>query len=270
MFEGDPQLYIGTSSWSAKDWVGPFYPQGTRSEAFIEFYAGRFDTVEIDATFYRMPTQKNVAAWKSRTPDGFTFAVKTPRIITHDKVLLNAWEDMQFFLEVISGLEDRLGPILLQFPYFNKQAFAFPGPFVERLDGFLARLPKGQRFAVEVRNRAWVKDVHRICKAHGVALAWVEQAWMPKAAEWPKLTGGPSADFAYIRFLGDHKAMDEITETWDKLYVDRTAETDGWRSVVSELRAQQIEVFGYFNNHFAGFAPGSIELFRKAYRRQLS
>jgi uncharacterized protein YecE (DUF72 family) len=269
MFEGDSQLHIGTSSWSSKDWVGPFYPSSIKPEAFIEYYSGVYDTVEIDATFYRMPTQKNVSSWKSRTPPGFTFAVKTPQIITHDKVLVDAWDDMQFFLDVIFGLEDRLGPILLQFPYFNKQAFSAPGAFFERLESFLSRLPSDRRFAVEVRNKTWLKDVHRICKSHGIALAWVEQAWMPKAAEWQKLLCGTGSDFAYIRFLGDHKAIEEKTTTWDKVCVDRSPEIEAWVPVIGDLRALQIEVFGYFNNHFAGHAPASLEMFRKAYAHRL-
>ena len=93
MFAGDSNLHIGTSSWSSKDWVGPFYPTGTRPEHFIEYYATVYDAVEIDATFYRMPTVRNVDAWRRRTPSGFTFAVKTPRIITHEKCLIDAEDE---------------------------------------------------------------------------------------------------------------------------------------------------------------------------------
>ena len=266
MFAKDKGLRIGTSSWSSTDWVGPFYPEGTQPEAFIEYYSGRFDTVEIDATFYRMPSARNVAAWKSRTPEGFKFAVKTPRTITHEKVLLDAEDDMRLFLDIITKLDDRLGPILLQFPYFNKKAFETKTPFLERLDEFLQILPEQHRFAVEIRNRAWVRDVHTLCKSHKVALAWIEQAWMPSAVDWPKLTGGPSTDFAYLRFLGDHKGIEEMTTRWDRLVIDQTGTTRCWVDIIKDLRARAVEVNGYFNNHFAGFGPGSIALFEALYQ----
>lgn len=96
MFAGDSEMKIGTSSWSSKDWVGPFYPLGTRPERFIEYYASVYDAVEIDATFYRMPTLRNINAWRSRTPPEFVFAVKVPRIITHDKCLVDAGDDEAF------------------------------------------------------------------------------------------------------------------------------------------------------------------------------
>ncbi|MBN2525345.1 MAG: DUF72 domain-containing protein [Deltaproteobacteria bacterium] len=257
-------LRLGTSSWSTRDWIGPFYPEGTRSEAFIEYYATQFNTVEIDATFYRMPTQKNVDSWARRTPDGFQFTAKTPQLITHEKVLVDALDDMRFFLDAIGRLGDKLGAVLLQFPYFNKQAFASPTPFLERLDTFLGRLPKEIRYVVEVRNKWWVKKaLQTLLQQHQVALAWVEQAWMPNAPEWFPKTGGPSTDFAYIRFLGDHKAMDEITTTFDKTVVDRTDVLNEWVPVVKSLLDRDIQVYGFFNNHFAGHAPDSIRQFSK-------
>jgi uncharacterized protein YecE (DUF72 family) len=264
MFAGDPGLYIGTSSWSSTDWVGPFYPPGLKPEQFIEHYATVFDTVEVDATYYRPPTRANVDSWRRRTPEGFTFALKTPGHITHELALLDADDEMDAFLEVASGLGSRLGPVLLQFPYFNKKAFASAAPFLERLDRFLGRLPREVRFAVEIRNERWIKSpLVSICRQHGAALVWNEQTWMPAAADWPRLTGGPTADFAYIRWLGDRKAIEKLTQTWGDIVIDQKAATEAWVPVVSELRAAQIKVFGYFNNHFAGHAPASVEMFRR-------
>ena len=255
-------LHLGTSSWSTKDWIGPFYPEGTKPEVFIEYYATQFRCVEIDATFYRPPSQKNVDTWNRRTPEGFQFAAKTPRVITHEKILVDALDDMGYFLDTMSGLGKKLGPLLLQFPYFNKQAFAGPAPFLERLDDFLSQLPKDFRYVVEVRNKWWVKPpLQKLLQSHGVALAWVEQAWMPKAKEWFPKTGGPTADFAYVRFLGDHKAMDKITTTWDKTVVDRTDVLHDWAPVVKDLLERDIQVYGFFNNHFGGHAPDSLRQF---------
>lgn len=269
MFAGDEQLRIGTSSWSSKDWVGPFYPQGLAPARFVEHYATVYDTVEIDATFYRMPTPTNIAAWVSRTPDNFLFAVKTPRLITHEKILLDADDDMSHFLEVTAGLGNRLGPILLQFPYFNRQVFQGPKQFFDRLDSFLAKLPSEYRFAVETRNKNWLgAEFSELCRKHNVALAWTEQAWMPKASQWWKMSQGPTADFAYIRWLGDHREIEKITKTWGETVVDRESALSDWVEVVGTLRSHQVAVFGYFNNHFAGHAPASVELFRQLYEKR--
>ena len=270
MFEGDDGLRIGTSSWSERDWVGCFYPLKTPPAKYIQHYSGVFDTVECDATFYRMPTEKMISGWCERTPENFRFAAKVPRLITHEKVLDNAKDDLLLFVEIMQGLGDRLGPLLFQFPYFNRKAFSGPEPFFERLDHFLEDLPTGPRYVVELRNKAWVVPAaQEICSRHGVALAWVEQAWMPSAREWSKRLGGPSADFAYIRFLGDHKAIEQITDRWDQVVIDQRQVVARWVPVIRALREQGVEVFGFFNNHFAGHAPATIELFRELWCSEL-
>lgn len=264
MFEGDDGLRIGTSSWSERDWVGVFYPPRTPAPRFIEHYSTIYDTVEIDSTFYHAPAEGVVDRWAERTPDHFRFAAKTPRSITHEKVLDGALGEMRLFVETMQRLGPKLGPILLQFPYFNRRAFDGPEPFLERLDRFLGQLPPGPRYAVELRNKAWVIPLaQKVCRAHGVALAWVEQAWMPSADEWPRRLGGPSADFAYIRFLGDHKAIEEITDRWDRPVIDRRPVLERWLPVLRQLRADGVDVYGFFNNHFAGHAPATIDLFTR-------
>ena len=266
------RLRIGTSSWSSTDWVGPFYPPGTRPERFIEHYASVYDTVEIDATFYRPPTKAQVRLWRQRTPAGFQFAMKTPRVVTHEQVLVDAMPQMRAFVEVASELECRLGPILLQFPYFNRRAFACADEFFERLDRFLDGLPAGPRYAVEVRNRAWVgAQLNEICRTHRVALVWVEQAWMPAAAQWRPLTEGASTDFAYLRWLGDRKAIEKITRTWAKPVIDQDRVIEDWVEVIEQLMFETKTIYGFFNNHFAGHAPASVEqLKRRLAARSLS
>ncbi|MFN0058721.1 MAG: DUF72 domain-containing protein [Planctomycetota bacterium] len=268
MFELDDALRIGTSSWSERDWVGVFYPPGTPSNEFIRHYATVYDTVEIDATFYAIPALNSVSGWRRRTPDGFKFAAKVPRLITHDKLLVDAVGDMLVFIETMAGLGDRLGPLVLQFPYFNRQAFASATPFLARLEEFLGALPTQQRYAVEIRNPRWLgRDLQELCRRHRTAVVWTEQAWMPKAEEWWRLLGGPSTDFAYVRWLGDHKAIEQITTKWSQTVVDRTQVLEQWLPVIRALRAARVDVFGFFNNHFAGHAPASIELFRELWRR---
>ena len=117
-----PNLRLGTSSWSSQDWVGVFYPAGTASADFISEYAKHFDTVEVDSTFYRTPSAAMVRNWRARTPSGFLAAAKFPQVITHEKVLVDCANELSEFLKAMDLLGDKLGPLLLQFPYFNKQA----------------------------------------------------------------------------------------------------------------------------------------------------
>lgn len=116
----DSQLFLGTSSWTAEGWVGSFYPEGTKPADFLQYYARHFNCVEIDSTFYRIPTAKTVEQWRDRTPKGFVFAAKGPGLITHQKVLLGADDDLKAFLRVMDLLGEKLGPILWQFPYMNR------------------------------------------------------------------------------------------------------------------------------------------------------
>lgn len=263
MFEQDPGLRIGTSSWSEKSWQGVFYPQGIAPREFIRHYASIYDSVEIDATFYAIPARSTIDGWRERTPEGFQFAAKVPRVITHEKVLSEAQEDIEMFVERMQWLGDRLGPLLFQFPYFNKKAFSALEPFLERLDGFLATIPAGPRYVVEVRNRNWIgADLQQLLSSHNVALAWVDQAWMPDPEEWVNKLAPTSSNFGYFRFLGDHKQMDQLTEKWDQQVVDRKDRLARWIPVIRSFRTSGVDVFGYFNNHYAGHAPATLEDFR--------
>ena len=177
---------------------------------------------------------------------------------------------MKEFLETMAHLDDRLGPFLLQFPYFRKSVFPSKEPFLERLDGFLERLPGEFRYVVEVRNPYWLgPDLQQICRGRQVAIAWAAQSWMPPARVWQKRLGGMSTNFAYIRFLGDHKGIEKITKTWEKTVVDQTEELKAWIPILRGLRGQGINTFVFFNNHFSGHAPAAIETFRDLWREAL-
>lgn len=266
MFEGDSGLHIGTSSWSERDWVGVFYPPRTPSNEFIRHYASVYGIVEIDATFYAMPSEIHINAWRSRTPESFRFAAKVPKIVTHDKVLVGAEGDMRLFVETMQELGPRLAPLLLQFPYFNRSRFAAKEPFLDRLGRFLDRLPPGARYAVEIRNPDWIgPELQSVCAERKVAVAWTERARMPTPREWLDRLGGPSTDFVYIRWLGDHHGIEKITQEWSRTVVDRREDIEAWVPIIRELRVQGVDVFGFYNNHFAGHAPDSIELFRELY-----
>ncbi len=263
MAAADIRLRIGASSWSAPSWEGVFYPPGTPPSDYLPHYAARYDTVEIDATFYRIPDERMVDAWRDRTPQGFLFAAKFPRVITHEKLLEGCAEESLAFVRVMDRLGDKLGPLLLQFRYFRKAEFPDPNPFIDRLERFLPSLPRGRRYAVEVRNKTFVTarflDVLRL---NGAALALIDHPWFFGVDQIMKKAGALTTDFAYIRWLGDRKGIEAKTMSWDRLIVDRRRDLGRWIPAIRGILDGGTTVHGYFNNHYAGYAIGSIELFR--------
>jgi uncharacterized protein YecE (DUF72 family) len=261
-------LYLGTSSWSSDDWRGSVYPVDAKSSEYLTHYARKFTAVEIDMTFYRIPTRAMVEGWNHRTPSGFRFAAKIPQIITHEKVLRDCQTELEQFTDVMSLFGDKLGPLLFQFPYFSKRHFANAQAFLDRLEPALDQLPEGFRFAVEVRNRWWItRRLLDLLRDHRVALALTDHPWMPPIQELMRQHDVVTADFAYIRWLGDRQAMETITQTWDHLVVDRTQDTRAWAAVVRQLLARDLTVYGFYNNHYAGYSPGSIALFYDIWQR---
>jgi uncharacterized protein YecE (DUF72 family) len=267
---GPPQgvpLYLGTSSWSSDDWRGTVYPVDAKSSEYLAYYAQRFTAVEIDMTFYRIPTPAMVNGWNQRTPAGFHFAAKIPQVITHEKVLQDCQDELQRFIEVMSLLGDKLGPLLFQFPYFSKRHFSNAQAFWDRLELVLDQLPEGFQFAVELRNRWWITGrMLDLLRAHHVALALTDHPWMPPIQELMRRHEVVTADFAYIRWLGDRQAMEAITQKWDRLVVDRMQDTRTWVAVVRQFLARDLTVYGFYNNHYAGHSPGSIALFSEIWQ----
>ncbi|UCE24306.1 MAG: DUF72 domain-containing protein, partial [Candidatus Zixiibacteriota bacterium] len=145
-------VLIGTSGFSYRDWLGNFYPQFCPQADFLQFYASRFMTVEIDATFYRIPTAETVRKWARTTPDNFRFAAKFPRTVTHEGDLQSRIESARDFTSVMEDLGVKRGPLLLQFPY------SFRPDQKEILKAILESLPEGGMFAVELRNRKWLDE----------------------------------------------------------------------------------------------------------------
>jgi uncharacterized protein YecE (DUF72 family) len=155
---------IGTSGYSYKEWKGTFYPARFPADQMLRFYAERFDAVEINATFYRMPTEKVLLGWAAQVPAGFTFVLKAPRRITHEQRLAGADESVGVFLKASSVLGPRLGPSLFQLPpNFRKD--------LGRLRGFLSLVPRTWRAAFEFRHASWFDDeVFGALRDHNAAL----------------------------------------------------------------------------------------------------
>jgi uncharacterized protein YecE (DUF72 family) len=149
------EIRLGTSSFAADGWNGSFYPKGMKSADYLGYYSRRFDTVEVDSTFYRCPTIEAVNNWRLKTPPGFIFSLKIPQTITHQKILVDCEKEFAEFVSTAQALGEKLGPMVFQFPFFNDSAFSSPAQFVSRLQAFFKRLPRieGYRFAVEIRNK---------------------------------------------------------------------------------------------------------------------
>jgi uncharacterized protein YecE (DUF72 family) len=257
-------IRIGTSGWSYKDWVGPFYEPGTAQGDYLAWYGQRFEIVEVDSTFYRPPTAAMVRCWGERTPDTFRFALKAPRRITHERVLTDCDSDMEDLIATVDVLGPKLKSVLLQFSYFNRAAFSGPRPFLARLEAFLERYAARLPLACEIRNRAWLKpDYFDLLRRHGVAAALVEHAWLPPIGQLVAQQDVVTGPYSYVRLIGDRTGIEQITKTWGQVVVDRTADL---RRIAQALRqvAARAEVVVFVNNHYAGHAPESCRALRAA------
>jgi uncharacterized protein YecE (DUF72 family) len=231
---------------------------------YLMEYSQHFRTVEVDATFYRSPPASTVEGWYAKTPPGFLFAAKVPQVITHEKVLVGCEPDMDAFLAVMARLREKQGPLLLQFPYFKKAVIPGVDAFMDRLAPFLEGLPTQPRFALEVRNKTWLTPPFLdLLRRHRVALALIDHPWMPTAREYRSRPELITTDFTYVRWLGDRYKIEEQTTEWNRLVIDRTRETHAWVEAIDEFLRRTQRVYGYYNNHYAGYGVGSVQLFEE-------
>jgi uncharacterized protein YecE (DUF72 family) len=223
-------IHVGTSGWMYKHWEnGRFYPEGLDKRAQLPYYAARFQTVEINNSFYRLPPRATFESWRARTPDGFTFAVKASRYITHIKRLRDPGEPVQRFWENARGLGPRLGPVLFQLPP------RFPAD-PERLRAFVCALPREMRAAFEFRDTSWETDeVFAILDGARAAFVYADR---PRAVVPDIVTGG----WAYIRF---HQGR-AVAPGYPRAKLAR------WADRIAALRAR--ETWIYFNNDTGGAA----------------
>jgi len=261
------QILLGTSSFTASGWEGSFYPKGMKSTNYLSYYAKQFPTVEIDSTFYGTPSAKTVQNWYEKTPADFVFAAKVPQVVTHDKVLVDCEPEFDEFIERMHLLGDKLGPMLLQFPKFDKWVLKSPDEFRARLQSFFKRaadLNAGQ-FAVEVRNKDWLDArLTDLLREHNVALALTDTSFMPRPWEMKGALDLVTADFTYVRWLGNRKGIEEQTTTWDKTVIDRTSDLKNWVDLLKEMvnNKKIRKLFAFANNHYAGHGPGTVKLFK--------
>src|ERR1700720_61763 len=259
------QIRLGTSAFTANGWSGAFYPRGMKSANYLSYYSTRFDTVEVDSTFYRCPTIEAVNNWALKTPSSFIFSLKVPRTITHEKVLVDCNKEFEEFIGAANVLGEKLGPIVFQFPNFSKDSFSNPIQFFSRLKAFMKKLPRidPYKFAVEIRNKWWLTprfaDLLRETK---VALVLQDHSFMPSAERVFSTIDPITTDFVYIRLLGDRKAIEAKTMVWNQVIEDRTASMNSWVEVCQMVQRRGVSQYVYFNNHYEGFAVASVERFR--------
>ncbi|QIN82707.1 DUF72 domain-containing protein [Rubrobacter tropicus] len=247
----EPGLYLGTSGWSYADWEGTVYPPGMPAGSRLAEYVKRYATVEIDSTFYGTPRPSTVQRWREISPEGFLFAAKFPQEITHEKNLVGCERETRNFLGTMAGLGDRLGPLLLQLP----PSFTVEG--LGELDDFLAALPEGFRYAVEVRHRSWLgSDLTKMLRERGAALVLVDYPRMPRMEE-------ATSDFSYVRWLGDRR---EFPSGHTGLKKERDDDLRWWSGVVGRFLEEDKTVFAYANNHYQNHSPSTLERFEKIRR----
>lgn len=233
-----PLLHIGTSGWVYRHWQDRFYPPHLAGEAHLPFYAQHFSTVEINYSFYRLPEREVFETWRSQTPPDFCFAVKASRYLTHMKKLKEPAEHLTRLMERASGLAEKLGPILFQFPptwHAN----------IERLQGFLDLLSiyAPQRYAFEFRHSSWLTaPVYSLLEKAGTALCLSVSPHVPLAI---KLT----APWTYIRM---HQGQWGIGYSQEEL--------DAWAEQIQAFRQQGLEVYVYFNNDAEGYAIRNAQM----------
>jgi uncharacterized protein YecE (DUF72 family) len=265
-----PLLRLGTSSFTADGWNLTFYPPGMQSRDYLSYYATQFDTLEVDATFYRVPAISTVQGWYNKTPANFLFTLKIPQEITHERILVDTDSVFNDFLRATEPLAEKLGVILLQFPYFNKQTFSAPADFLSRLKPFLEKLPSQPRFALELRNKYWLgPPLCNLLRKHNVALALIDHPWMPRPREYFAKGNALTTDFIYIRWLGDRKSIEGLTKVWDKTIVDRSEDLREWVEACRSFLKRKIRVFAFANNHYAGHAPDTLRLFERLMNEKL-
>ena len=227
-------IWVGTSGYNYPEWRGSFYPEKFPTAKMLPYYAERFSTVEINYTFYHMPSAKAIAGWNAETPAGFAFALKASRRITHDSRLKDVDEPLRYFLDTARGLGSKLGPVLFQLPPVFKKD-------LDRLGGVLALLPTGLRAAFEFRHKSWFSDdVYALLRAGNAALciADTEKGTTPIVA---------TADFGYFRLRDEGYVAEDLKK---------------WAETLQRLGAEWQDTFIYFKHEESGIGPALAQQFR--------
>ncbi len=206
------QMLAGTSGYSYKEWLGPFYPEKLPASEMLRYYAGRFATVEINNTFYRMPAEAMLARWAQEVPESFAFTLKAPRRITHEKRLRDAGPEVAEFLRRAAALGNKLGVLLFQLPPFLRKD-------LPRLQDFLGALPSGPRVAMEFRHVSWQDgEVYEALRARGAMLCVTDT----DEGDTPFVA---TSDSGYVRLRRTHYDEADLRAWVERIAAQRLART---------------------------------------------
>jgi uncharacterized protein YecE (DUF72 family) len=243
------QYYVGCSGWSYTSWEGPFYPPTIDNSAWLKYYSRVFDYVEIDSSFYRIPSPFMVKNWYKKSPQNFRFTAKFPKIITHDKRLKDVDTELERFFEAMRPLADKTLALLIQLP---PSLQILEG--LQRLRDLVPELDNRFRYAVEVRHSSWFQDLaYNFFANNDICLVWSQLAEMQTP---PILT----TDFLYLRFIGDRSIQER---DFGRIQLDRVLEMEKWAENIKSVEDERAKLaIIAANNHYAGFGPGSANIFR--------
>lgn len=254
------RVRVGCQGWNYDDWVTPhagthsiLYPRGTRAASMLDAYARAFDTVEVDSTFYAVPSNSTFEGWRKRTPEGFSFALKLPREITHEQALrgAHARRTLEEFCRGARLLGEKLAAVLVQLP----PQFEANAENARALAEFLPLLPEDIRFAVELRDSFWFEEemLAPIARYPNVSLALVEGPWATRERVWrAAATLLDATDFAYIRWMGERDLA-----RFDEVVRPRDENLQKWAAAIERLRERVPAIYAYFSNFYEGHAPTS-------------
>lgn len=235
-----PEIRVGTSGWHYRSWHGPFYPKELKIKDFLSYYSSRFDTAEINNSFYRLPTEQAVKAWRESVPEGFLFAWKASRFITHMKKLKDIEESIDLVFGRMEGLGDTFGPVLFQLPPMLKAN----DETRERVARCLSLVPPNRRIAFEFRHPSWYEEgAFRILRNHNAALCLSDHADAP--APWMT-----TADFVYVRGHG-------TSGRYAGSYSEETLQN--WAHQIADWRRSGRDVYVYFDNDIKSAAPSDAQ-----------
>jgi uncharacterized protein YecE (DUF72 family) len=250
------KFYIGCCGWSYTAWKGPFYPSDIKNSKWLEFYSKVFDYVEIDSSFYNRPNVIMVKQWLKKTQEDFRFTAKFPKVITHDKRLKNVDNELQLFFKAIEPLYDKTLALLIQLP-----------PSIEIMEGLqrlrelVYKLDNRFRYAVEVRHQSWFQDLaYNFFANNNICMVWSQIVGI----RTPPIV---TSDFLYLRFIGDRSLQEK---DFGRIQKDRSPEMRKWVKRINRAEKSNEEENKHLkfaivaaNNHYAGFGPMSVNIFRK-------
>ena len=241
------KVRVGCSGWSYKDWAGAFYSRDLPAKDYLSFYSRVFDCVEIDSSFYRIPSQFMVEQWKRTTPDGFVFSPKLSKKITHENKLEDFEGTLTYFYSVLGKLGPKLGPIVAQMPPSVKAE-----KHMAAMEKFVEFLSPKYKHSIEFRHKSWfTPEVYRLLEKHNVAMTWSLNQYLETPAQ-------VTANFTVLRMVGER----DITEFTGK-QKERREEMQRWANNLQEKARSLDSAYVFFNNHFAGFGPESVNEFRR-------